>query len=1443
MHSSEPECQNPYVNNLEVNNGRYYCCPESITIKDSRSRYAEFIYRHCVKSSCHTVRRDREPSRIPVKRLTRVLQKSRKIRRLVKKHITKNVPRSSGIHITCRSLRRTVVYSHNTQQCRSAQKVKPRKRRVFTSHLATTARRKNRKTYNLKFELKGYCRFPKAVSKYVSTESHVYKNLNHRVKFCQSSLCVDIEKNPGPVSVVPSQTLRAPYCQGNVAVFGQNAGQQCTAMSLCSLIYNDKNSITSAEDLVEIMNIGNELYSSLSRISRNTFLMLTELPTMITVFDTNYHLQYSESYTCRLHANSNNYSIEGFPYTMPLDSALQTLIAETYNSFLLTIECNTVAIYHTLDGTFKVFDSHARDSFGVAHPQGTCVLLHVQEINKLVEYFQSLYTIDAIFELKGLNISISETETVHDHNKPLSSDDQNVTCQTVAVNEHMTMKTDANITLLKKSCAICFYCICFSIIKPCSYWKSVTLEAVVEHGDIFYKESFDISNQSTINELPCSLKIYDADIAVKYSAKHQGILSCDSLSTKLVLQRLILENKDMNTGFLLWISGYCVSCVICHTGFATAKTKKTKYFVMEFHESQGLQVFEHNHVDSLIETLCKIVTKKFNCHELEYCIQFLLCTSHLTNTQRQRIMKKHKSTSQKKLSANKRKNNYIQMEPAKKKVLLERQALYDRNVSCKKKKGSKSSGTNNQIKPRNERPKRDLNHFISIFHKKIMEGPYYTCSVCNRLLYRKSVTLIKEAKYSTRFLFTNKKSFDEKEYICKTCDLKVSKGKVPCQAVYNKLLVDEIPPELDSLEKLEQILIAQRIVFEKIVVMPKGQQRKIKGAICNVPVNCDQTCNILPRPPERSGIIMLKLKRKLQFRGHVYFQAVRPEFIVNALMWLRMNNPLYSNVVTSIENIDPSVTKFEDCDTHVSSSTCTDNEVCSSNQNSSKQDTMQPADDNEEEKDDPLNEYRAPINQTCLQSVIPDYPVTVELNSNNSSGNEVYNIAPGENKHPVSLMTDKQCEELAFPVLFPKGRFGYTVEREVKLSPVKYFNARLLHYSGRFATNPEYLFFAQFIREQKKISDSINIALTKVHGQSVTASHLRSNAQSLQNLICQDQAYLFLRQIPGTPPYWQKFMYEVVAMVKQLGIPSWFMTLSCADLRWPELFHIIARTKGMNLTNEQVEALSYNERCSMLNLNPVIVAKHFQYKVETFFTEVLLTSANPIGKIVYYALRIEFQMRGSPHLHALIWTSDCPKLSHENKQGYIEFIDKHVQAYIPNRETDPQLHELVQTYENHNHSKTCRKYKNIPCRFNFGQFFTKTTIVAEPLSDNLPEDVKSNALTRRMEILKLVKEKIDNALNPNKPDYDPKLTETDILSSLGISEEQYYWALSTSADSYYDLHLKQPIDSCFINNYFVAGIKGFEANVDLQPVFNHYKCITYVARTSQRMKLNVHKQS
>lgn len=40
----------------------------------------------------------------------------------------------------------------------------------------------------------------------------------------------------------------------------------------------------------------------------------------------------------------------------------------------------------------------------------------------------------------------------------------------------------------------------------------------------------------------------------------------------------------------------------------------------------------------------------------------------------------------------------------------------------------------------------NLDHHISIFQNEIREGPYYICSVCNRILYRKTVILLKEKK-------------------------------------------------------------------------------------------------------------------------------------------------------------------------------------------------------------------------------------------------------------------------------------------------------------------------------------------------------------------------------------------------------------------------------------------------------------------------------------------------------------------------------------------------------------------------------------------------------------------------------------------------------------------------------------------------------------------------
>ena len=44
----------------------------------------------------------------------------------------------------------------------------------------------------------------------------------------------------------------------------------------------------------------------------------------------------------------------------------------------------------------------------------------------------------------------------------------------------------------------------------------------------------------------------------------------------------------------------------------------------------------------------------------------------------------------------------------------------------------------------------------------------------------------------------------------------------------------------------------------------------------------------------------------------------------------------------------------------------------------------------------------------------------------------------------------------------------------------------------------------------------------------------------------------------------------------------------------------------------------------------------------------------------------------------------------------------------------------------------------------------------------------------------------------------------------------------------FQIHLKRELKPCFISSYFVERLKAWKANIDMQPVFNHYKAMTYM---------------
>ena len=141
------------------------------------------------------------------------------------------------------------------------------------------------------------------------------------------------------------------------------------------------------------------------------------------------------------------------------------------------------------------------------------------------------------------------------------------------------------------------------------------------------------------------------------------------------------------------------------------------------------------------------------------------------------------------------------------------------------------------------------------------------------------------------------------------------------------------------------------------------------------------------------------------------------------------------------------------------------------------------------------------------------------------------------------------------------------------------------------------------------------------------------------------------------------------------------------------------------MSEKDIENLTYHEGCRLLNINPVLVARHFQYRVEVFFKEIVVDGS--FGKSKYYAIRVEFQVYGLPHLRWFLWVANVPVLTSKSKEEYVTFVDQIVHAFLPDRD-DPEIHDLVKLYLFHKHSRTCKgKYKNEPCKFKFGNFFSK----------------------------------------------------------------------------------------------------------------------------------------
>ena len=145
--------------------------------------------------------------------------------------------------------------------------------------------------------------------------------------------------------------------------------------------------------------------------------------------------------------------------------------------------------------------------------------------------------------------------------------------------------------------------------------------------------------------------------------------------------------------------------------------------------------------------------------------------------------------------------------------------------------------------------------------------------------------------------------------------------------------------------------------------------------------------------------------------------------------------------------------------------------------------------------------------------------------------------------------------------------------------------------------------------------------------------------------------------------------------------------------------------------------LSYEEKSNWLRSNPVIAARHFHYRLNVFFQDFRKCTDKQVAD---YAIRIEFQARGSPHAHCVILVKDAPKYFINSDSEVCIFIDQYISC--------ERLKDLVLLLQQHKHSSYCKRHNSY--RFNFPKPPSCKTLITIPQLDHDVFEISQSILVK-----------------------------------------------------------------------------------------------------------------
>ncbi|XP_060561861.1 uncharacterized protein LOC132721554 [Ruditapes philippinarum] len=715
----------------------------------------------------------------------------------------------------------------------------------------------------------------------------------------------------------------------------------------------------------------------------------------------------------------------------------------------------------------------------------------------------------------------------------------------------------------------------------------------------------------------------------------------------------------------------------------------------------------------------------------------------------------------------------------------------------------------------------DIDNCISVFHESVKLGPQFICTCCLQTWFRQSVCNVKFIKGDIDLQFlTGTLSVDGLEWICLTCKTGLLNKKVPKLSVRNGMSWPKRPNEL-NLYPLEERLISLRIPFMQIRELPRGRQYSVKGNVVNVPVDIQPVVNELPRPFDENITVAVKLKKKLSYKSCVFSENVRPFHVLVALHWLKRNSDLYKHsAVTIDEEWATRVTK--DCEETV--------------QNFLSFDTTRPENTTTAEQN---------FTPTCNAEAVTEcletntYDSDAEENAQENVGNidtlldnadienrnTTFTFAPGEGQRPLSIYQDTDSEFLCFPSIFCGQR---RLDNAGRLIPVNYSDIakwELRSSDRRAANSVPNIFFKMKKIQMKQLNDKVNLAVRRCQfeGGKLTAGQAK-DSDYMEQMVKKNEGYYLFKQLRNSPAYLETRKKDVFAMIRQLGLPTWFMSLSSADTRWIDLLKVLSKLNNIEYSEEQISNMTWENKIKLIQKDPVTCSRYFDQRVQQFIKIILKSSHNFLGHMSDYFFRVEFQQRGSPHIHMLIWIEDSPKYNSSSNEDIIAFVDK----YLKCCSDEPHLQDLIQL-QIHKHSRTCHKKEDKICRFGFPLPPLRETMVLEPLESDVDK-------------YKKMYEKIQKKMN-NEKDGLHMSYEQFLADFAEMSEEDYIKCIRSSLKAS-KVFLKREPKDIRVNLYNKAILRAWEANIDIQFVLDPYACamyiVSYISKSQRGMSTLLH---